>query len=61
MTEQFIYVYNTAARDKMKAAGFLMLKEDERNSVYIFSLNGRPISDVEALDVSFIKSNTLTF
>ena len=61
MTEQFVYVYNSAARDKMQAAGFLMLKEDERNSVYIFSLGGRPISDVEALEISYIKSNTLTF
>lgn len=59
MTEKFIYVFSKEARDRLLAAGFLLLKSDDRNETYIFENN---TSLSFALDrVSTIKSNTLTF
>lgn len=59
MTEKFIYVFSKDARDSLLAAGFLLLKSDDRNETYIFENN---TSLSFALDkISTIKSNTLTF
>lgn len=59
MTEKFIYVFSKEARDRLLAAGFLLLKSDDRNETYIFENN---TSLSFALDrISTIKSNTLTF
>lgn len=59
MTEKFIYVFTRAARDRMVAAGYMLLKSDERNEVYVFENN--PCLSFALLDVSAIKSNKLTF
>lgn len=59
MTEKFIYVFSTDARDKMLAAGYKLLKSDERNETYIFENN--PSLTFAYLNISTIKSNTLTF
>ncbi len=59
MTEKFIYVFSTEARDKMLAAGYKLLKSDERNETYIFENN--PSLTFACLNISTIKSNTLTF
>lgn len=59
--DKFIYVFDTAARDKLSNAGFLLLKSDERNSVYVFSNDSSLRFALDAVDVSFIMSDTLTF
>ena len=61
MMDRFIYVFDTAARDRLLGAGFLMLKADERNSLYVFANDGA-MSFAEVLDVvGYVLSDTLTF
>ena len=58
---KFIYVFNTAARDTLEQAGFLLLKTDEQNSTYVFALDGR-LDFAESQDAfSYITSDTLSF
>ena len=57
--KKFIYVYSAAARDKLLAANYILMKSDERNNIYIF-LNEGKLSFAE-LDVSYILSDTMTF
>lgn len=59
MTEKFVYVFSKDARDKLLAAGFLLLKSDDRNETYIFENNVGLSFALEK--ISTIKSNTLTF
>lgn len=59
----FIYVFNAEARDKLLAAGMTLLKADARNKTFIF-LNEpvKNFSMTNALsEVSFIEKNELTF
>ena len=59
--ENFIYVFDSAARDMLLQAGFLLLKEDEQNSVYVFS-NDSTLKFSETLsDHSHVLSDNLTF
>lgn len=56
---KFIYVFNKDDRDVLLKAGFTLLKEDTRNSIYVF---GKSNSLTFALtEVSYIESDTLTF
>lgn len=55
--EKFIYVYTEDARDKMKAAGYTLLKS--ANGIYVF-LNENRLNFAK-LDISYILSDTLTF
>lgn len=57
--KKFIYVCSAAARDKLLAANYILMKSDERNNIYIF-LNEDKLSFAE-LDVSYILSDTMTF
>lgn len=59
MTEKFVYVFSRAARDKLLAAGFQLIKFDERNETYVFENNTALSFSLN--DISAIKSNTLTF
>lgn len=36
MKERFIYVSDPVTRDKLKAIGYVCIKEDERNNIYVF-------------------------
>lgn len=57
--EKFLYVFNKAARDKLLEANYRLLKSDEQNEMYVFA---NQIDMTFALaDISFIRSNTLTF
>ena len=58
---KFIYVFDAAARDELSQAGFLLLKEDERNSIWVFANDASRKFDLERADVSYIESDTLTF
>lgn len=56
---KFIYVFSKDDRDILLKAGFTLLKEDIRNSIYVF---GKSNSLTFALtEVSYIESDTLTF
>jgi hypothetical protein len=57
----FIYVYHSAARDKLAQAGFLMVKSDERNGIWVFVKDSQPDYDLGQADISYILSDTLTF
>ena len=57
--EKFIYVFSKSARDSLLAANYTLLKSDEQNEVYVFA-NQMDITFALA-DISFIRSNTLTF
>ena len=56
---KLIYVFSKADRDKMLLNGFLLLKSDEQNKMYVF-LNEEH-SSPEGLDISYILSDKLTF
>ena len=57
--EKFIYVFSKSARDSLLAANYTLLKSDEQNEIYVFA-NQNGMTFVLA-DISFIRSNTLTF
>ncbi len=58
---KFIYVFDSAARDALVKAGFLLLKTDEENSMYVFSLGDALNFDAMQCEFSYITSDTLTF
>ncbi len=57
--EKFLYVFSKSARDSLLAAGYTLLKSDEQNEVYVFANQMDMTFDLA--DISFIRSNTLTF
>ena len=57
--EKFLYVFNKEARDRLLAANYTLLKSDEKNETYVFA-NQMDMTFALA-DISFIRSNTLTF
>lgn len=59
MNLQFIYVFDTPVRDAMLKAGFMMLKNDEDSSLFIFVADES--IDFDFSDITYYTSNTLTF
>ena len=57
--EKFLYVFNKEARDRLLEANYTLLKSDEKNETYVFA-NQMDMTFALA-DISFIRSNTLTF
>lgn len=57
--EKFLYVFSKEARDRLISANYTLLKSDEKNEVYVFA-NQMDMTFALA-DISFIRSNTLTF
>ena len=57
--EKFLYVFSKEVRDRLLAANYTLLKSDEKNEVYVFA-NQMDMAFALA-DISFIRSNTLTF
>ena len=58
---KFIYVFDAAARDMLAQAGFLLLKSDERNHMWVFAEDESVRFDLERADFSMIRSDRLTF
>lgn len=57
--EKFLYVFNKQARDSLLDANYTLLKSDEQNEIYVFA---NQVDMTFALaDISFIRSDTLTF
>ncbi len=59
MTKQFIYVFDSSARDTLLEAGFLLLKEDARNQIFVFRAD--ETLSFALSDISFLTSDTLSF
>lgn len=57
--EKFIYVFNTEARDALVKRGYVMLKADDKNSVYVFENRELAMFDLD--NISYALSSTLTF
>lgn len=57
--EKFLYVFSKEARDRLLSANYTLLKSDEKNEVYVFANQMDMTFDLA--DISFIRSNTLTF
>lgn len=57
--DNFIYVFSTADRDKLLGGGFLLLREDADNSIYVFRADDKLCFLLS--DISYLTSNTLTF
>ena len=56
---EFIYVFDPARKDELLKAGFVLLKSDEKNRVFIFKADN---SIAFALDnTSCVYSNIFTF
>lgn len=56
---KFIYVFDESAKSKLLGAGFVLLKEDVDNSIYVFHFDGNLTFANE--DVSYVLSDTLSF
>jgi len=59
--EKFIYVFDTASRDELVGAGFLLLKSDERNSIYVFGADDRMSFALADGHIPYVGSDVLTF
>lgn len=57
--ERFLYVFEEGARDKLLAEGFVLLKSDNKNDVYIFA--NKTDMNFELVDITFVRSDVLTF
>ena len=61
--KQFIYVFNHEDKDRLAEMGFALLKNDERNSIFVFALQLNNEFSFELLDgiSDYTLSDTLTF
>lgn len=57
---KFIYVLSPEHRDEMIAAGYVLLKEDKANKIWVFE-NAVPCNFSLAFDFPHVLSDTLTF
>lgn len=57
--EKFIYVFSRDDRDTLLEAHYTLLKSDEQDDIYVFA-NRADIAFALA-DISYIRSDTLTF
>ena len=55
----FIYVFSGESRDKLLSAGFRLLKEDNKQEIFVFE-NSSELKFAMP-DVSYILSDKLTF
>lgn len=62
MGYSFIYVFSDDDRDKMLDRGYELLKADEKEHIYIFSLDGAEcVGFDDDQGIVFALSNTLSF
>ena len=60
MTGKFIYVFDSAARDKLLKAGFTLLRSDAKNNTYVFATDNRTMQ-FSFDGIEHIESNMLSF
>ena len=56
---KFIYVFTDQDRDELLSRGYILLKEDKSNQIYIFSYDGKE-ENFDSLNL-YCFSNVLTF
>lgn len=56
---KFIYVFSLNDKEKLQNAGFTLLKEDAKNSIYIFANSEKMVFELD--NVGHVLSNVLTF
>ena len=56
---KFIYVFKKEDRDRLLSDGYVLLKEDDSNSIYVFEIGDKLV--FELTDMDFVYSDTLTF
>ena len=56
---KFIYVFSKKDKETLQKAGFILLKEDEKNDMYVFNRNDT--LTFALADMSYLTSDTLTF
>lgn len=59
--EKFICVFNEHDMETMLANGFDLLKVDERNSLFVFTVNESVFSSDDIPVDDYVSTNTLTF
>lgn len=57
--EKFLYVFDKESRDELIHAGFKLMKSDKKNDIYVFA--NRMDMAFELADISFVRTDTLTF
>lgn len=57
--DKFFYVFSKDARDELLAAGYMIIKNDEHNNMYIFENKKNLTFDKKK--VKHLETNTLTF
>lgn len=57
--EKFLYVFSKDDRDLLIAAGYTLLKSDDKNDLYVFVNQANLAFDLA--DMYFVRSNILTF
>ncbi len=61
----FIYVMSTKDKDKMLSLGYSLVKEDTRNSMWVFQNKDTTTfaceDEISGAGIKFVLSNTLTF
>lgn len=62
---RFIYVKSEQDKDKLLALGYVLMKKDDRNNVWVFQNKDVKTFDhngeIEKSGIRFVLSNTLTF
>ncbi len=58
--KKFIYVFSNEDKRKLLEAGYLLLKEDSQNEIYIFNAPNELSFALNAIG-DYMESNTLTF
>lgn len=57
--DKFICVFSATARDILVSRGYVLIRSDDRQSIYVFQNRENCYFDLN--DVSYVFSNTLTF
>lgn len=57
---KFIYVMDKASKKMLKKKGYVLLKEDKVNSIWVFENREETMFDL-GLDCQYVLSDTLTF
>lgn len=57
--EKFLYVFSKDDRDSLIVAGYSLLKSDDKNDLYVFV--NQPTMNFDLLDMTFVRSDVLTF
>lgn len=60
MGYEFLYVFNEQDRDKLIQSGFVLMKSDEANSVYIFKTKDEVTFSDSGVDKYYL-TDVLTF